>query len=210
MKLVLLISGGIDSPVAGYLMLKKGAELIAVHMDNRPYNDERQVLKSMSLIDQLQKVCNTKIKKYIIHHGETQRSFSEKCKRNLQCVLCKRMMLRTAEKIAELENATGIVTGEALGQVASQTIKNLKVENQAVDMPIIRPLIGLDKIEIVRIAKNIGTYEISIEPSQCCTIVPNKPSTHANLRTVIAEETKTNIDSMLQRSIDNFKIYGQE
>jgi len=208
MKLILLLSGGIDSPVAGYLMLKKGAELIALHMDNRPYTDERQQSKSLSHIKQLEKVCNTKIKTYLIGHGEAQKAFSENCLTNLQCVLCKRMMLRTAERIAKLENADGILTGEALGQVASQTIRNLKVETQAVNVPIIRPLIGLDKIEIERIAKDIGTYEISISPSQSCTIVPNKPSTHANLKTVLAQEAKIDVESILQSSIDNMETLG--
>jgi len=113
------------------------------------------------------------------------------------------MMLRISERIAEKENADAILTGESLGQVASQTLRNIKVEEEAVNLPIIRPLIGLDKVEIIDIAKEIGTYDISISPGLCCTIAPKKPATHANLSDIKIQEEKMNIDSLIEDAIKN-------
>ncbi len=200
------MSGGIDSPVAAYLMLKLGAEIIALHLDNRPFTDDKQLIKTITHIKQLEKVSNTNIKTYIAPHGDTQLAFARECRHNLQCVLCRRMMLRTAERLAELEGAAAIVTGESLGQVASQTLKNIMVESEAVNLPILRPLIGLDKIEIERIAKEIGTFEISISPGICCTIVPNKPSTYANLKSVLGEETKVDLKILIEDTIEKIKL----
>jgi thiamine biosynthesis protein ThiI len=200
MKVISLISGGIDSPVATYLMLKKGVEIVVTHFDNRPFTDEKQVEKALSLVRHLEKFG--KIKIYLIPHGESQMEIAKNCTRRYQCVLCRRMMFRVAERIAKLENADAILTGESLGQVASQTLTNILVETQAVDIPILRPLIGMDKMEIVDLAKKIGTYEISILPGLCCTIVPKKPATQAKLERILREEEKININQMLEKSID--------
>ena len=200
------MSGGIDSPVAAYLMMKSGAEVIALHLDNRPFTDEKQLNKTISQLKHLEKVTNTTIKTYIAPHGDTQLAFAQECRHNLQCVLCRRMMFRTAEWLAKLEGASAIVTGESLGQVASQTLKNIMVETEAVKIPILRPLIGLDKIEIERIAQEIGTFEISISPGVCCTIVPNKPSTRAKLKSIKTEESKVDINSLLENTITNMKL----
>lgn len=200
------MSGGIDSPVAAYLMMKNGAEVIALHLDNRPFTDEKQLNKTISQLKHLEKVTNTTIKTYIAPHGDTQLAFAQECRHNLQCVLCRRMMFRVAERLAKQEGASAIVTGESLGQVASQTLKNIMVETEAVKIPILRPLIGLDKIEIERIAQEIGTFEISISPGVCCTIVPNKPSTRANLKSIKAEESKVDLNSLLENTINNMKM----
>ena len=201
MKVVSLISGGIDSPVATYLMLKKDLEVIALHLDNRPFTDEKQMNKTIALVEKLKNVTKKEIKTYIVPHGDNQLEFAKNCKRNLECVLCRRMMLRIAESISKKEGAFAIVTGESLGQVASQTLRNIKVESQAISIPVIRPLIGFDKIEIEAIAKKIDTYEISIQPGLCCTIVPNKPSTAANLYRVLDEEKKIDIESLLENCV---------
>jgi thiamine biosynthesis protein ThiI len=204
-----LISGGIDSPVAVYLMMKKDVEVIALHFDNRPFTDENQLNKTLELIKHLEKLFDRRIKTYVIPHGENQIAFAGNCKRKLGCVLCRRMMFRIAERIAEKENADAILTGESLGQVASQTLSNIMVESQAVKIPILRPLIGLDKVEIIDIAKEIGTYDISISPGMCCTIVPKKPATQARLEKVLADEKRLNINSLLEESIDGAVLFAE-
>lgn len=205
-KLISLLSGGIDSPVATYLMLQRGAEVVALYLDNRPFTDENTRLKVIELVNQLRGVTKKKIKLYIVQHGNNQKLFARNCNRHIGCILCRRMMLRIAEQIAQREHAQALITGDSLGQVASQTLQNLNVESQAVDLPIIRPLIGLDKLDIEGIAREIGTFEISIGPGLCCTIVPNKPSTNAELKRITDEEEKVNINQMLEESLDKLEI----
>lgn len=197
MKLISLLSGGIDSPVAVYLMMRKGVDIIALHLDNRPFTDDKQLNKSLKLVKHLEKLFDTRIKTYIVPHGNNQIAFARNCKRHLQCIFCRRMMFRIATRIAEIEDADGILTGESLGQVASQTVQNIYVTDQAAKVPTIRPLIGMDKVDIIDVARKIGTYELSILPGLCCTIVPNKPSTAAKLRVVLREEEKIEIDSLI-------------
>jgi len=206
MKLVSLISGGIDSPVGTYLALKKGYEIIALHMDNIPYTDERSRVKTINIVKHLEKFSGEKIKMYIVPHGPNLTIFSQNCYKNITCVLCKRMMLRIAGAIAKIEDTQGILTGESLGQVASQTLSNLRVEELVSSVPILRPLIGLDKIEIIDIAKGIGTYDLSISPCMSCSIVPDKPATRALLEKIILEESKVDIELLVRNSIDNLKI----
>lgn len=206
MKLVSLISGGIDSPVATYLMMKQGAEVIALHLDNRPFTDEKQLDKSLKLVKHLENLFDKSIKTFVVPHGDNQVAFARNCRRNLQCVLCKRMMLRIAAKIVEKEGADGILTGESLGQVASQTLQNIHATNQAVKTPIMRPLIGMDKVEIIDIARRIGTYDLSILPGLCCTIVPDKPSTAAKLEIVLREEEKVKMDLLVEESMEGARV----
>lgn len=198
MKLVSLISGGIDSPVATYLMLKKGHEIIALHMDNRPFTDLRHVEKAKNLVRHIGKLFNSELKGYIVPHGMNQNIIAKNCKRCMMCVLCRRLMFRVATNIALRENADAILTGESLGQVSSQTPQNILVESSATELPIIRPLIGFDKVEIINIAKKIMSYEISILPSICCTIAPNKPSRSVNLSSILKEEEKLNLSEMVE------------
>ena len=205
-KLLSLISGGIDSPVATYLMLSAGAEVDLLYLDNRPFTDKKTKDKVVNLAKQIKSVTNQKIKLNIAPHGENQKLFARTTDRHVGCILCRRMMLRIAEQLAEAGSASALVTGDSLGQVASQTLQNLQVETQVVGIPILRPLIGLDKLEIEAIAKRIGTYEISIEPGMCCTIVPNKPSTNAKLDRILHEEQKVDIDSMVKNSLNNIEV----
>ena len=203
MKMIGLISGGIDSPVAIYKLLEKKMEIIALHLDNRPFTCDRQLNKSIDMIRQIERYCNKKIKFYTMPFGEIiQLEIARNCDRHFQCVLCRRMMFRLAKEFANKNSGDAIITGESLGQVASQTLRNIKVENQAVDFPILRPLIGFDKEEIIKIAKEIGTFDISIQPGVCCNIVPKKPSTSSILSKILFEEDKLDIEILVKRTVN--------
>lgn len=198
MRGIVLLSGGIDSPVAGYLMGKQGLELVLVHFDNRPFTSDNEVEKAVSLMKRLDEVLGKKSLKLLVPHGKAQAEFAKTCRRNMECVLCRRMMLRVAEKLARRHQAGYIVTGESLGQVASQTLANINVEERSTSLPVLRPLIGFDKVEIERIAKSIGTYDISIRPGLCCTIAPKKPSTYSKIADAVDEESKLDIEKMAE------------
>jgi thiamine biosynthesis protein ThiI len=195
---ILLISGGIDSPVAGYLMGKQGLDLVLVHFDNRPFTSDNEVEKAISLMKQLDNALGKESLRLLVPHGNAQAEFAKCCRRNMECVLCRRMMLRVAEKLAKKHDAGFIVTGESLGQVASQTLANINVEERSTSLPVLRPLIGFDKVEIERIAKSIGTYDISIRPGLCCTIAPKKPSTYSKIADAMDEETKVDIEKLAE------------
>ncbi len=205
-RLVSLISGGIDSPVATYLMLRLGAELILVHMDNRPFIDERPIEKVKKLAAVLAKKAGKGLKLYLVPQGRSQHEIVKNCPRKLTCVLCRRAMYRAAEAIAIKEGAWGIVTGENLGQVASQTLDNLAAEDSAISIPVHRPLIGFDKEDTIRIAKKIGTYDISILPGECCSMVPPYPETHAKLSEIEAAEKKLDIGGMVKKAVDSAEL----
>ena len=192
MKAVVLLSDGLDSPVAACLMLSKDVALHLLHMDNStvPSSDQDDKIdyKIIGLAKHLHARYNRRIELTVMPHGEiVQKAIFDDCNRHYQCVLCKRMMYRLAERLAVETGATAIITGDSLGQVASQTLRNLMIEEDAVGIPVIRPLIGLDKEEIIEIAKQRGTYDISIKPGIACAFVPNKPKTYADLDTVKKE-----------------------
>ena len=180
MKAVSLMSGGIDSPVASYLMSRAGADVILLHMDNSPYSDDRARANVVAIAEQLDRYTGKHFPLYFAPHGPSQTAIREACDRNYQCVMCKRAMHRTAAEFAGIVGADAIVMGDSLGQVASQTLKNLRAEHQSLSVPIVRPLIGLDKTEIMEIARRIGTFDISTSPSTGCTIVPSKGTTAAD------------------------------
>jgi thiamine biosynthesis protein ThiI len=202
MKFVSLISSGIDSPVATYQFSKKAEEIILLHGDIRPFTDQREIENFTKLTEHLKKICSCSLKTYLIPHGDNLNSYRENCNIKFNCVFCKRMLLRYAEKIAEKEGAYAIIMGDSLGQVASQTLQNILVIDNAVKMPVLRPLIGFDKEDIVRIAKEIGTYDLSILPSDSCNAVPNKPSTSANLDKILEEERRIDIRKLIKKAVD--------
>lgn len=203
MKGLLLISSGIDSAVAGYLMKKQGIDIIGIHFDNRPLTDFRPLEKTKRLLRKL------KIKKlYVVEHGKNQLEIIKKCNRRFMCVICRRMMFRISEEVAKKENLDFLITGENLGQVASQTLDNLIVSAKSVKIQIARPLLCNDKQETIDTAKKIGTYEISIERSICCRAVPKHPATKAKIERIEEEEKKLNIKKMVNESIENIKIYN--
>ncbi|HEX9908681.1 MAG TPA: hypothetical protein VGB78_09520 [Thermoplasmata archaeon] len=196
MRGVALMSGGIDSPVAAYLVGRQGLELVMIHFDNRPFTSDAEIEKAISLMRKVDMVVGMDSRKLLVPHGKSQTEFARSCRRNMECVLCRRMMLRVAERIARKYDAEFIITGESLGQVASQTLANISVEEHATSLPVLRPLIGFDKIEIEAIAKRIGTYQISIQPGMCCTIAPKKPSTYSQLAIAVCEEQKVDLDRL--------------
>lgn len=181
MKFVCMLSGGIDSPVAAYLMKQKGHEVICLNFKTRREKKVKQLAKLIG--------CKLKTKR----HAWTLRKIQKRCEERLTCVLCKRAMLTYAAKLAKKIGADAILTGDNIGQVASQTLDNMAAEQRYVDIPIVRPLIGLNKEEIIDIAKEIGTYEISITDSLACSFAPKRPATHSVLEDVDIEWAKLGI-----------------
>jgi len=206
MKFVSLISSGIDSPVATYLLSKNADEIILVHGDIRPFTDNRENENFKKLAKYLDRITSCRIKVVLTSHGESLAEFKKNCTDRFTCVFCKRMLLRYAGKIAEKEDADAIIMGDSLGQVASQTLQNIRVIDQAVSIPVLRPLIGFDKEDVVKIAKEIGTYDFSILKSEGCSAVPKKPSTQAKLEAILEEENKIDVDKLVESAILNSKI----
>jgi len=205
MKLISLLSSGIDSPVATYLLSKKADEIIFVHADNRPFTDNREINNFIKITKHLKKQIKPKIKAYLVPHGESLGCFKQNCNVRYTCVFCKRMLLRYAEKIAEKEGAKAIIMGDSLGQVASQTLQNIRTIEQAVNIPILRPLIGFDKEDVIKIAKRIGTYDLSILPSGGCEAVPDKPSTMAKIEKILEEEKEIDVDELVKNAVENLE-----
>ncbi|NDI33698.1 tRNA uracil 4-sulfurtransferase ThiI [Chengkuizengella sediminis] len=181
-KSMLMLSGGIDSPVAGYLAMKRGMKLEAVHFHSAPFTSERAKQKVIDLAKELTNYSG-KMKVHIVPFTEIQTQFNEHARKNLIITFMRRAMLRITEKLAEKNGNLGIITGDNLGQVASQTLSSLNVIGRATGMPILRPLITMDKNEIIKIAQDINTFETSILPYEdCCTIfLPKNPATNPNL-----------------------------
>ena len=205
MKTVCLLSGGIDSPVAAYILGKNGCELVLLHMDNRPYADDSNYEKALALRQRLEEELQVKIPLYVAPHGPNQEAIKDKCRGNLQCVVCKRVMLKVAKTLAQRIGADFIATGESLGQVASQTLQNIVAEEHELQFPVVRPLIGLDKLEIENIGKTIRTYEISIRKGVSCTIVPFRPATMTSVELMSAQEELLNIAQVVKNSADAIK-----
>lgn len=201
-KVVCLLSGGIDSPVASYRMMKRGCQATFVHFHGRPYLSrvsEEKVRDLARLLTDYQ--LHSRL--HLIPFGDIQSQIVVNAPAPLRIVLYRRLMLRIAAEIARQEKAWGLVTGESLGQVASQTPANLAVINEATTLPILRPLIGMDKDEITKEARAIGSFETSIEPDQdCCTLfVPKHPNTRCHLSGILKAEEKLDIPSLIQQGL---------
>ncbi len=215
-RVLCLISGGIDSPVAAYMMGKKGCSIDYVFFYNEPYASirekeiaeacARQVSRKLGQAAKAApKVRNGSGRFFLVQHGPVLREILTKCPRRLQCVLCRRMMLRVSEKIAKKSGSKALVTGDSLGQVASQTLDNLAVISRAVKIPILRPLLGFDKTETTKIADSIGTYQFS-KHHKCCGITPIKPRTKARLYEAKDAEKMLNIKKLVQEAFRNKKM----
>ncbi|MFH1849265.1 MAG: hypothetical protein ABH879_03700 [archaeon] len=201
-----LISSGIDSPVASYVMLKLGVSLDYIHFDNQPFTDGSGVDKTIRLIKALKRHSKKPCRLYIVKHGENQAQIIKTANRRNQCVLCRRIMLRTAERVAAGKRCDCLVTGENLGQVASQTLTNLTTASQSVKIPILRPLLTCDKNETVELAKQIGTFEISSEPGLCCVVVPKRPKTNVLPEDLVQDENSMDINALVDRAIKSMDV----
>jgi thiamine biosynthesis protein ThiI len=198
-RVVALISGGIDSPVAAYRMMQRGCRLIFVHFHSTPYLDQTSQQKVRQLVTELTR-CQFRSRLYLIPFGDIQRQIVAAVARPLRVILYRRMMLRIAEQVARREKCKALITGESLAQVASQTLDNIAVIQEAAELPILRPLVGMDKQEIIDQARRIGTYQISSIPDQdCCQLfVPKHPATGARLADVQQDEKKLDIEELLR------------
>lgn len=204
-KGMLLLSGGIDSPAAGYLTLKRGVTLEAVHFHSYPFTSERSKQKVLDLAQILAKYAGIgEIKLWIVYFTEIQKVLQKSRYPDLNITLMRRFMLRIAERLAKREKALALITGDSLGQVASQTMESIHTINAVTNMPIFRPLIGLDKQEIVDLAKKIGTYETSILPYEdCCTVfVPKNPATKPRIDQVLEAESQFDIDALIDEAVE--------
>lgn len=204
-RAAVLISGGIDSPVAAYMMAKRGIELISVHFASPPYTSE---LAEMKVLDLLKKVAaySGTITTYIVPFTEIQEAIRDYCPEEYFTLVMRRIMMNISSKIAREQNCSALITGESLGQVASQTIYALGCTDCAADLPVFRPCIGLDKDEIVAISRKIGTFETSIQPYEdCCTVfTPKHPRTRPKIADVVAAEEKIeNLDEMIKTAVKN-------
>lgn len=203
-RVISLISGGIDSPVASYRMMQRGCRLIFVHFHSSPYLDKTSQEKVKELVKILTRHQYSS-RLYMVPFGEIQRQIVTAVLRPLRVVLYRRMMVRLAEAIASSEKASALVTGESLAQVASQTLQNLTVIEKAATLPILRPLVGMDKQEIIDQARRNGTFEISILPDQdCCQLfVPRHPDTKASLVEVEKAESRLDLPALIQLGTQN-------
>jgi len=199
-KMVLLLSGGIDSPVAGYLMGRQGVEITALSGLVNPEGDMKHTDKMLELTGVISSSIGSRIDLYLFEQRIAQQIFSASGKSGLTCVLCKRMMLRIAQRLCQQIGASAIIMGDSLGQVASQTLQNIRVIEQAVSVPIVRPLVGLDKVEIVDTAEKIGTFKISNTKSPGCSFVPSRPATKARLEDVLGEEERLGIAGIFEKT----------
>ncbi|MBC7113826.1 MAG: hypothetical protein H5T34_07450 [Candidatus Methanomethyliales bacterium] len=209
-KVVYLISGGIDSPVAAYLGIKKGWRPVFVHFDNFPFTDDAAKEKAIKMIRHLINITGVDGETLLLPHGRDLEIIVKSCKRNLSCLLCKRMMYRKAEVIAKNYGCEGIITGEIIGEQASQTLRNLILNSKVTKMPIIRPLLGMNKVEVESIAKRIGTFELSLGAAKPCGAAAIKARTQANELELSIEEKKIPIPALLEESIKNAIILEKE
>ncbi len=205
-KAVSLFSGGIDSPVATYLIMKRGCEVVLLHFDNAPFCPAKSRDRTVKVARVLAGFASgSRMKLLIAPLGHCLSSFIEDCPRGLTCTLCKRMMTRIAERVANLHGCTAIVSGSSLAQVCSQTMQNLALTVSASSIPVLMPLVGLDKEEIVEVAKRIGTYGESTSISVTCTATPRHPRTAPTKKEVEEAEAGLDIEVMVKRSIDGIE-----
>ena len=207
-KATLLLSGGIDSPVAGWMIAKRGVKIEAVYFHSPPYTSERAKEKVVDLAKILSVYAGA-IKLHVVPFTDIQLSIIENCPKEYLTIIMRRLMMRIAEKIARQNGSLALITGESVGQVASQTMESLYCTDSAVNMPVFRPCIGMDKEEIVRISKKIDAYETSIQPYEdCCTIfVPKHPKTKPSLGEIVkAEENLGDVEAALDKAIADTEV----
>ena len=205
-KACVLISGGIDSPVASYMMAKRGLELMAVHFASPPYTSERAEEKVAELLRRVARYSG-RIKMYTVPFTKIQEQIKENCKEEYFTIIMRRFMMEIAERLAREKGAQALITGESLGQVASQTIGAIACTDAVCGMPVFRPLIGMDKEEIIEISRRIDTFDISIQPYEdCCTVfTPKHPRTRPAAEKVAEEQNKLDCESLILDAVENVK-----
>ena len=212
-RAAVLISGGIDSPVAAYMMAKRGLELNAIHFASPPYTSPRAELKVMQLLKKVADYSNA-IRVGVVPFTEIQELIGKHCPEEYFTLIMRRFMMRISERLARERGCGALITGESVGQVASQTLLALGVTDAVVNMPVLRPVIGMDKDEIIEISRKIDTFDISIEPYEdCCTVfTPKHPKTRPNLELVEKAESALDIDALVERAVADteFKIIDSE
>ena len=206
-RATLLLSGGIDSPVAGWMIAKRGVHINAVHFHSYPYTSDRAKEKVLDLARILSESC-CGIRVHIVPFTKIQMEIHEKCPEEYTTLIMRRFMMRIAEKVARQENSEALITGESVGQVASQTMTALGTTDMVVDMPVFRPLIGFDKEEIIAVSEKIGTFETSSLPYEdCCTVfTPRHPATHPKMEKILEGESKLDIDGLIDEAMAGIEI----
>lgn len=206
-KATVLISGGIDSPVASYMMAKRGLTLNAVHFASPPYTSPQSEDKVHRLLKQVAAYSGS-ITLFTVGFTEIQEAIRDNCPEDMFTLIMRRFMMRIASKIAEKEDSKALITGESLGQVASQTLPAIACTDAVASMPVFRPLIGNDKTEIIDISRKIETFEISIEPFEdCCTVfTPKHPKTKPTVQILEEAEKSLDVDALISRAIENTKV----
>lgn len=206
-KAMLLLSGGIDSPVAAYMMAKRGLNIACVHYHSFPYTSELALQKVIDLATKLHPYIPS-IELYVVPFTDIQYAIHEHCPQEYMITIMRRFMMRIAERLAKSQKCGAIITGESLGQVASQTIESINASNSVVSMPVFRPLIGNDKEEIITISQKIGTFDISIRPYEdCCTVfLPKNPIIHPRLQDVINYEQRLDVDNLIDAAIAGVEV----
>ena len=202
-RAALLLSGGIDSPVAGYMIAKRGIKIEALYFESFPYTSEQAREKVFDLAKKISAYTGS-ITVHVVSLTEIQEELVRKCDEDYFTLLLRRFMMRLAKKVANKYECPALITGESLGQVASQTIEAISVTNPIAEMPVFRPCIGMDKEEIITISRQIGTFDISILPYEdCCTVfTPKHPRTRPELAKVEAQEEKLDVDALVERAFD--------
>ncbi|TFG01820.1 MAG: hypothetical protein EU540_02765 [Promethearchaeota archaeon] len=206
-KFVSLLSGGLDSPIAAYLMMKKNFSPVFLSFLTSDDEENSMKKKVVRIVQKLAQHTKEKVKLYFINHDHNLERFKRKCERKLTCILCKRLMIRIAKGIGKIENTNIIVTGDILGEQASQTLDNLYAYNDLLEeFFLLRPLIGRDKLEIIKINEKIGLYEITSQGSAGCQYNPQFPETHAKPNEIKGEELLINYDDLIKKSIEKAEI----
>jgi thiamine biosynthesis protein ThiI len=200
-KALFLVSGGIDSPVAAYLGISKGWRPVFIHFDTSPFIGEGAKARAIETVRRVEAVTGVKGEMLVVPHGQDLTMIVERCRRSFSCLLCKRMMYRKAGRISEEEGCLGVVTGEILGEQASQTLRNLVLDSPVVEVPLVRPLIGMNKLEVEAIAKRIGTFEISTTRQGSCAAAAVKARTRAKEEELKREEAKLPILNLVGASL---------
>lgn len=206
-KGMILLSGGIDSPVAAWMMAKRGMVIEAVHFHSYPYTSERAKEKVEDLAAIVASYCG-RIKMHVINLLPIQEQIVQNCPEEETTILVRRFMMRIAEKVAEKTDSMMLITGENLGQVASQTAEALVVTDNCVKMPVMRPLIAMDKVDIMEKAQEIGTFEKSIEPYEdCCTVfLPKHPTTKPRLSRIEESESRLDVDALVEAAVESAEV----